>query len=442
MSEIKGLMEKTKLEYSASTIKTYQNCKLQHYYHKVKRPKPKAMTLLEFVRGKLLHTKIEKIYKPDGTPKYSPYSQKKLESLLSESINAGILEKVAGDFLRGLSKDGKKIKKDEKRKSLANYLAKEYGPKRIPISMVNKKDGKIEKTELILGEPFANTTAASWLEIIKKGKHYGQDIDFKEVEGKDKKALAYGMVNDIKKICLKVYETYYNSKPPILKEEKIRFAFIKNNKLYRMIAILDEIRDRNEDKDKKIVIRDHKSDYWLPEEDSFTLRRDVQFTVYPAAIGFKCSKNPEFARKIGLTENELEEVVKDPFYLMDKIKVEHHHMRTGIMTPTYRIKNDFTDVVNIMDEMEDFMNTLNPQKLKELILTAPGRKHCEKCIYRRFHEKDYFKEKYQTSGSQLLLEGLFVKADKPENESSQIEFAKKRKKIDGKWEKYFILPST
>jgi len=121
---------------------------------------------------------------------------------------------------------------------------------------------------------------------------------------------------------------------------------------------------------------------------------------------------------------------------MDKIKVEHHHMRTGIMTPTYRIKNDFNDVIKIIDEIDDFKRNLDPKKVNDLILTAPGRKHCEKCIYRRFHENEYWKEKYQKDNYQPYLEGLFVKDERQPQELKQPEFARKRKK----GERYLVLP--
>jgi len=314
-------IETTKFIYSASSIKTFQNCPLQFYYHKIKRPKPKVPTLLEFVRGKLLHAMTEKFYKDDGTPKYKS------------------------------------------------------------------------------AEAFANTGAGNWKRIISQGEYGGQRIEFKKIKGKASKSLGYAKEKEVREICTQIYKLYSASEPPLEKELRIPFAFISESKIYMILAILDEVR-------RGLIIRDHKSDYFMPEEGSTSLKHDIQFTTYAAALSFKCSRETEFARRIGVSEEDIAQLANDPLHIMDKIKTEHHHMRTGTMTPTYRTKGDLEEVIDDIDEIEHFTATLDPNTLRDLIVNCSWGKKCDRCIYKKFHEADYEKEKTMGPGYQPILLGV------------------------------------
>jgi len=304
----------TKQEYSATSIKTFQNCRLQFYYDKMLDPRIKTKTTIELVLGSFMHGKIENFYKPDGTPK--------------------------------------------------------------------------NKT----AEAFTNCSIGQWKRLIGKGTYRGRAIDFRNLDGEEEKGIGYSKEFDIKQMCPKIYERYSVSPPPTRIEEEIHLGILHDGLIYRMVAKLDEIRDG-------LIIRDHKSDKGKPPRlDSSSLNHDIQFTIYAAAVSFQCmaSKDPVFLEKMGVTKEDLEALVEDPLHLMERIKIEHHHLRTGRLTPTYRRKTDFYDIIDYMKEIEQFKKDIgsSEQALSMLKLKTPRRKErCRWCLYGDHCERDYEKER-------------------------------------------------
>ena len=418
--------------YSASSIKTFLNCPLQAFYDKLRFPKINVPTHAEYVRGNILHALMPGFYREGGTPKYSPYSQKKVELLLREE-NHGILKELSGNLA---NKKFMMMNKEKKMNALMRYLAeRQYDKKSLRIS---DNDGVKRCKTLIFGEPFANTAWGRFRMVLEKGRYGNKEIDISrnkrlEEENGEKEVIGK-LCGEIQKIAKRVYKTYYFSKPPVFAEKAIRFSVIANNILLNYIAKLDEIR-------YPLTIRDHKSDFWLPEADSLSLNNDIQFSLYAIALSVGCSNDWEFAIKCGATKEDFEKLQKDRLYLLDKIKIEHHHMRTGEITDIRKkTKKDFDKIIKTTLEIEKKIMEykMGDNHFFEIFDSRWGIdrhmgnvKECERCDYRRIHEED--QEKYESGEisynpdeSQIMLPG-FVYPEKKKDEQLMLRFpAKKR----------------
>lgn len=432
-----GWMGKRRV-YSASSIKTALNCWLQVFYDKIHTPKLKIPTHIEYVRGNILHDLMPQFYKADGTPKYSLYSKKKAKFLLIEE-NKEILNEIAGDVLEEIRSRGK-MRKPEKLDMIVNYLAQKYGSEPITLTtneIIIDEDGKRKKkVKLILGESFANIASYKFAQALKEGKFRNMDIDFSGLERFDenKKEIIGKLCGGIYNTAKAVYKKYYKDEPPIFSEKKITFSVMANGILLNYIAILDEIR-------YPLTIRDHKSSYKVPEKGCLKLNNDLQFSLYPIALSMGCSLDKEFALKCGATEDDFKDLQQDPLALLPKINIEHHHMRSGIVTPVNpKSKSDFYRIVNTTFEIERKIAEYQkgekhpfeifPSKwgIDKFNSNAEG---CEHCDYRWYHEED--RKLYDAGKSVKPCESIqslfpgFIYPEITPSEQMRIRFPRKGK---------------
>lgn len=368
---------KKKRVYSASSIKTFLNCELQAFYDKMHVPKLKIPTHPEYVRGNVLHGLMPKFHRNDGTPRYCPFSQKKLKDIKRGAKFSFDFEEQNEDM-------------DLIYSLLPDYFNKDGTPK---LSKRKLKEPEREKVNLILGESFANLAEYKLHKILEKGTYRNQKIDLAR-HGRledNLNDLFRKLEGGIYTIAKQVYKTYYKSELPVFAEKTITFSVKANDILLNYIAKLDEIR-------YPLTIRDHKSDYWLPEENSLSLNNDLQFSVYAIALSMGCSLNKAFALKCGASEEDFKLLQEDPLYLLPKINIEHHHMRTGLITSiNSKLKKDFYKLINTSLEIEKKIAEYQKgeKHFLEIFKSKWGTdKHegtikvCEECDYRRYHERD------------------------------------------------------
>jgi len=247
--------------------------------------------------------------------------------------------------------------------------------------------------KLILGEPYANIASYKFGDALKKGKFRNMNIDFSSIDRfeENKGEIISKLCGGIYNIAKQTYRTYYKLEPPVFAEKKITFSVKANDLLLNYIAILDEIR-------YPLTIRDHKSAYKLPEKNCLKLNNDLQFSLYAVALSMGCSLDKEFALKCGATDDDFKDLQQDPLALLPKIKIEHHHMRTGIPTPLNpKSKNDFYKIINTTLEIERKIAEYQKGQ-KHFLEIFPSKwgidrfnsnaEGCEHCDYRWYHEED------------------------------------------------------
>lgn len=425
-------------KYSASAIRTFLNCELQSYYDKIHQPRLIVPTHLEYVRGNVLHEMMAKFYKPGGTPKYAPYNKKKANLILNED-NVETLEKYAGEFVaEELPKHGK-LRKPERLNLIMKHLADTYPDQDIPVKkrVWNEEEEKWEKRtqHLIFGQPFANVARNRMGMILNEKNYRNQDIDFSKIEksGQDIEEAKQWLKGEVYNIAKQCYRTYWKEEPPVFAEKKINFCVVKKGKPIDFIAIIDEIR-------YPLTVRDHKSAWWLPEaKNDISLEHNIQFSLYAIALSIGCSTNKEFALKCGATEEDFEHLKKDYLYLLPKIKVQHHHMRKGIITEIEkpRTKTDFRKLVDTtvyiekkLDEykkgkkhfLEIFTNKWGVHRHHDIV------KACGNCDYKELHRRD--QEDYEAGHKirHCSIENLIkgnISAENKNNCAEQLEFGLK-----------------
>lgn len=206
-------------------------------------------------------------------------------------------------------------------------------------------------------ESFANAAVGMWKRFeIKTNKSGGQNIRWKSEDEK------WILMNEIKDICKTFYEKYANEPPPLITE--YNFNFILGNRNF--IGTFDEIR-------KGGVIRDHKSDRYLPNEKR--MKSNLQFTIY--ALAFSClSRNKRFALKHGVPKDIVDSLDSEKYhisnFISEFITLEFHHLRTGEILKTNRTNQHFYDLWTILNNVES--------QIKQKQFT-PNRKNCGYCLY-------------------------------------------------------------
>ena len=97
-------------------------------------------------------------------------------------------------------------------------------------------------------------------------------------------------------------------------------------------------------------IRDIKSGHRTPGD--MKLKYDPQFTLYALALGCLCNQNKEFAKSIGVSEEEAKQWGGNPIYLSDKIGLEY---LLTMKDEIYEMKRDdikFYDFMEMISGME------------------------------------------------------------------------------------------
>lgn len=237
-------------KWNYSRIDTLNYC-LRRFYLRYKLHEP-SLRLSAYVKGSLLHTAIEKFWDYYGTE-----------------------EEVEKD-----KNDKKKKAKDKKhffdRETFADYWVGQWKSIIMADLRMIKKVSEFEKS------------VKGFRDEQKLKRLNGEVIAWRN-EGEK-----YMIQAIIPSICKPLFDKVIEEGKPLYSE--LKFDFLLNKR--RFDGRIDEVRIRQENGERKIVIRDFKSGSpWLGE---MKLHYDPQLTFYNMGLCSLCIKDEEFAKKLGL----------------------------------------------------------------------------------------------------------------------------------------------
>ncbi|MGB9707844.1 MAG: PD-(D/E)XK nuclease family protein [Candidatus Pacearchaeota archaeon] len=235
----------------------------------------------------------------------------------------GIQKPVTGDMAKGIIMH-----------KAAEYLYKK------------DKQTKLYQIRFRSAEDFANVIAGKkneegrgrkggwWNFIVANGTIQGKQIKWKN------EAEPWIIREEIWQMCYKMYERLSKEPAPIHIEYKIPIFEINGHFFNgRIDSILYGPK-----------IRDIKSGHRVPGD--MKLKYDPQFTLYALALGCLCNKDKEFAKSIGVSEEEAKQWGGNPIYLSDKIALEYLLIMKDEIYPMKRNDINFYDFMEMIKGME------------------------------------------------------------------------------------------
>ena len=179
--------------------------------------------------------------------------------------------------------------------------------------------------------------------VLRLGDH----IEF----GPDPVGVFFGYMKLGENILKKFYIKRKNRPPPIAKESS--FGAKKDEPFKINSHLVRGVFDRIDKIDKGYLITDYKTDKKSPEEDSFVLDRNPQFTLYSYAF-----------RKL---------------YGEKEYAILYYHLRSGKVFKTHRSEKDFDYIKKLLDDVSEGIT-------KNIFVPFYGF-HCNFCDYKVVCEK-------------------------------------------------------
>lgn len=82
------------------------------------------------------------------------------------------------------------------------------------------------------------------------------------------------------------------------------------------------------------------------------LKYDPQFTIYCLWLGYQCHLQKDFAKTLGVTEEDAKQWGGNPVYLSDKIKSEYYLVRENKTYDMPRTDIQYPDFCSMVDGLE------------------------------------------------------------------------------------------
>jgi hypothetical protein len=156
-------------------------------------------------------------------------------------------------------------------------------------------------------ESYANAMGGRWIQVAKRKKIKGSEIDFGDNDPFLMKEV------EIKPVCRAIYPILVEEGPPTLSE--FPFSFVCQGNAFT--GVIDSVR---KDKDGNIVIRDFKSSFYGMSE------RDIdnmpQLTIYGLAFCVYAFMSYEFRDRFDLSESDVKTWGGNPTFIDDRLKFE------------------------------------------------------------------------------------------------------------------------
>lgn len=223
-------------------------------------------------------------------------------------------------------------------------------------------------------ESFANAVAGKrnergrlkggmWIHSIKDNKYRGKLIEWQSREE------PFILRERLWKLCHISYPTIVKYGPPLHSE--LSFNFEIDGKHFN--GRIDQLRKIN----NRPHIWDFKTGLSIPGD--MMRSYDPQFTLYSLAIGVNCYKNREFARSIGITDEEAEKFPEDPGIIARNMALEYFLLEYNEIIRVKRDNIQYNLFLDMVDSKERQINSGN-------ISVEIGR-HCDRCLARRECDK-------------------------------------------------------